>query len=362
MYLDKLTRSGSSGVSSSVTFRTRSNASSLTSFWRCLFLTGFGMSGVWHKPIWQSTGRLVKLDHYPNWTHLGQTQGRGRDAPRHACRETKKDIYVYPLRRDWRQCLTQGHRQADRKKRYRNDLASSYTRSVGEAFITLWEHVVTILHEVAAEYDAQGRVRTRVIDSMILLLLIFRLVSSKHAQGYGTTIDDLWDSCDRLQISLPQKSSIAPSSFCAARTKLDASIFRCVNRRTLTAYAPERGMYRWRGHRLFAVDGTKINLPRTLVSDGYKTPNDDAHSPQGLVSCLYEIRSQLPYDFDLVSHADERRCARTHLDTLTDNDVVVYDRGYYSYALLHHHSHTSLVHNSRSRSIIALHPEIRGPA
>ena len=250
-----------------------------------------------------------------NWTHLGQTQGRGRDDPRHACRETKKDIYVYPLRRDWRQCLTPGHRQADRKKRYRNDLASSHTRSVGEAFITLWEHVVTILHEVAAEYDAQWRVRTRVIDSMILLLLIFRLVSSKHSQGYGTTIDDLWDSCDRLQISLPQKSSIAPSSFCAARTKLDASIFRCVNRRILTAYAPERGMYRWRGHRLFAVDGTKINLPRTLVSDGYKTPNDDAHYPQGLVSCLYEIRSQLPYDFDLVSHADERRCARTHLDT-----------------------------------------------
>ena len=134
-----------------------------------------------------------------NWTHLGQTQGRGRDAPRHACRETKKDIYVYPLRRDWRQCLTQGHRQADRKKRYRNDLASSHTRSVGEAFITLWEHVVTILHEVAAEDDAQGRVRTRVIDSMILLLLIFRSVSSKHAQGYGTTIDDLWDSCDRCR-------------------------------------------------------------------------------------------------------------------------------------------------------------------
>ena len=102
-----------------------------------------------------------------NWTHLGQTQGRGRDAPRHACRETKKDIYVYPLRRDWRQCLTQGHRQADRKKRYRNDLASSHTRSVGEAFITLWEHVVTILHEVAAEYDAQGRVRTRVFDAIV---------------------------------------------------------------------------------------------------------------------------------------------------------------------------------------------------
>ena len=96
-----------------------------------------------------------------------------------------------------------------------------------------------------------------------------------------------------MKISLPQKSSIAPSSFCAARTKLDASIFRCVNRRMLTAYAPESGTYRWRGHRLFAVDGTKINLPRSLVSDGYSAPNQEAHYPQGLVSCLYEIRSSV---------------------------------------------------------------------
>ncbi len=277
-----------------------------------------------------------------NWEHLGQTQGRGRDDPRHESRETKKDIYVYPLRRDWRQCLTQAHRKADIEKRYRNDVAASHTRSVGDAFIALWENVVEILHEVAAEYDEKWRVRKRVIDSMILMLLIFRLVSSKNSQSYGTTIDDLWDSCDRLKISLPQKSSIAPSSFCAARKKLDESIFRCVNGRILTAYAPDRDTYLWRGHRLFAVDGSKINLPRKLVSDGYSTPNQEAHYPQGLVSCLYEVRSRLPFDFDLVSHSNERRCARKHLDTLEDNDVVVYDRGYYSYALLHHHGQTGI--------------------
>ncbi len=277
-----------------------------------------------------------------NWEHLGQTKGRGLDDPRHECRETKKDIYVYPLQSDWRQCLAQMTRKSDLEKRYRNDVASSHTRSVGESFIDLWEHVVEILHEVAAEYDERWRVRKRLIDSMMLMLLIFRLVSSKNSQGYGTTIDELWDSCDRLKISLPQKSSIAPSSFCTARKKLDESIFRCANRKILTAYAPERGMYLWRGHRLFAVDGTKINLPRELVSSGYRTPNKGAHYPQGLVSCLYELRSQLPFDFDLVSHEDERKCAHRHLDTLEVNDVVVYDRGYFSYAMLHQHSRTGI--------------------
>ena len=276
-----------------------------------------------------------------NWHYLGDTQGRGHD-PKHEQNKSRKAIVAYPLQADWRQCLTEGHRAVELKKRYRNDLQSSRTRSVGDAFVAMWTEVTHILPAVAAEYDEQWRVRKRVIDSLILMLLIFRLVSSKNAQSYGTTIDDLWDSCDRLRISLPQKSSIAPSSFCAARTKLDASIFRCVNRRMLTAYAPESGPYRWRGHRLFAVEGTTINLPRTLVSGGYRTPNADAQYPQGLVSGLYEIRSRLPFDFDLVSHADARRCARKHLDALEANDVVVYDRGYYSYALLHHHSHTGI--------------------
>ena len=273
-----------------------------------------------------------------NWQYLGQTQGRGRNDRFNEYRETKKDIYVYPLQADWRASLTQGHRKVELKKRYRNDLASCHTRSVGDTFVALWENVVEILHKVAAEYDEKWRVRRRVIDSMILMLLIFRLVSSKGSQSYGTTIDDLWDSCDRLKISLPQKSSVAPSSFCAARKKLDESIFRRVNREILSAHAPQTRAYHWRGHRLFAVDGSKINLPRNLVKSGYPTPNRQAHYPQGLVSCLYEIRSQLPYDFDLVSHADERACAIKHLDILEANDVVVYDRGYYSYVMLRLHA------------------------
>jgi len=271
-----------------------------------------------------------------NWHYLGETQGRGND-PKHEQKKSRKVIFVYPLQSDWRQCLTEGHRAVELKKRYRNDLQSSRTRSVGDAFVAMWKEVVHILHEVAAQYDEKWRIRKRVIDSLILMLLIFRLVTSKNAQSYGTTIDDLWDSCDKLDLSLPQKNSIAPSSFCAARKKLDEDIFKCVNRRILGAYAPEPSGYTWLGHRLFAVDGSKINLPRELRAYGYKTPSDNAHYPQGLLSCLYQVKSQLPFDFDLVSHANERVCAKQHLDVLEENDVVVYDRGYFSYVMLHQH-------------------------
>ena len=78
-------------------------------------------------------------------------------------------------------------------------------------------------------------------------------------------------------------------------------------------------------------------MPRELIKEGYKTPSNNAYYPQGLVSCLYQLKSRIPYDFDLVTHGDERKCALSHLTSLKENDIVVYDRGYFSYAMLHYH-------------------------
>ncbi len=277
-----------------------------------------------------------------NWQFLGHTQGRGRLEPAHECRTSKKDIFVYPLQSDWQRCLSAVPRAVELNKRYRNDLQASRTASIDDAFVSLWEEVVHLFHEVAAQYDQQWRVRKRVIDSLMLMLLIFRLVCAKNAQSYGTTIDALWDSCEKLQLALPQRHSIAPSSFCVARQKLDAAVFKCANHKILTAYAGDASPYTWLGHRLFAVDGSKINLPRELRAFGYHTPGQMAHYPQGLLSCLYQLKSQLPFDFDLVAHANERACAMRHLEVLEENDVVVYDRGYFSYPLLHRHTQTGI--------------------
>ena len=60
-----------------------------------------------------------------NWQFLGLTQGRGRLAPDHQCRISKKEIFVYPLQSDWQQCLTRTPRAVELKKRYRNDLQAS---------------------------------------------------------------------------------------------------------------------------------------------------------------------------------------------------------------------------------------------
>ena len=87
----------------------------------------------------------------------------------------------------------------------------------------------------------------------------------------------------------------------------------------------------------FAVDGSTIDLPRSLVKFGYELRSEKSYYPQGLLSCLYNLESGIPYDFLLVAHRNERFVAQQHLNHLGSNDVVVYDRGYFSYAMLYFH-------------------------
>jgi hypothetical protein len=140
-----------------------------------------------------------------------------------------------------------------------------------------------------------------------------------------------------MNIPLPQKKPVVPSAFSNARKKLDESIFKELNTRIIKTYELEQGDQRWRGYRLFAVDGTKLNLPRQLLNKPYTLPSDNAYYPQGLVSCLYQLKSKIPYDFDLADHKNERTMALSHLKLLQEKDMVVYDRGYFSYAMLYYH-------------------------
>lgn len=273
-----------------------------------------------------------------NWHYLGQTKGRGNFDPKHEHKATIKDIFVYPLEKDWKQILTGATRLSTLKKKYRNDVQAAHTREVDDNFVALWEKVAKIISDVASEYDARWQVRKRVISSLLLILLIYRLVCSKNSQSYGTTIDELWDSCHKLGLPLPQKNSVAPSSFCAARRKLDEEIFKSINSKIIETYAQkEEKAYKWLGHRIFAIDGSKVTLPRELRACGYNVPSENANYPQGMISCLYQLKSQMPFDFDLVPHADERSCAVEHFKVLKKNDVVVYDRGYFSYYMLSRH-------------------------
>ena len=267
-----------------------------------------------------------------NWKCIGKTQGKPGSA--NSKPVSKKDVYVYPLIDQCKTILINGQKPAKQKKT--NAFTASALKS-NDPFIILWQDILHIVFDVALAFDKEWQVRHRLINTMLLMLFIFRLVFSKNKQGYGTTSVELWDQCRVMNIPLPQQKPIAASAFSAARKKLDARIFKTLNTQIIAAYEADHDEHHWLGHRVFGVDGTKINLPRQLLNKPYKTPSDNAYYPQGLVSCLYQLKSKIPYSFELAAHYNERTLALSHLKTLRSKDLVVYDRGYFSYAMLYYH-------------------------
>ncbi len=62
---------------------------------------------------------------------------------------------------------------------------------------------------------------------------------------------------------------MAASSICRARMKVHESLFAQLNRE-IVRHAGAGVL--WNGHRIHAVDGMKVNLPRPLADEGYAIP------------------------------------------------------------------------------------------
>jgi len=269
-----------------------------------------------------------------NWQWIGKTAGKKPTARREG--KSQKDVYIYPLSKHFKSVLINGERSPLRKKPMKTQRVYLDT---DDPFVQRWGKIIGTVVKVANAFDQQWQQRRRVLSTLLLVLFIFRLVLAKNKQGYGTTVVELWAQCRLLNIPLPQTTPVAASAFCNARKKLDEQLFKRLNTDILKTYATHLGECDWKQHRLFAVAGSKLNLPRALIKKpyGYKRPGETAYYPQGLLSCLYRLKPKLPIDFDLVAHGDERQVALTHLHSLQTNDVVVYDRGYFSYAMLYFH-------------------------
>ncbi len=270
-----------------------------------------------------------------NWQKIGMT--KGRKARAHGEGKTQKGVYVFPLARNCRSTLLNGPRPVKRRRRPPPAFAPD------DPFVRLWSGIIGTAIAVANGHDRAWQQRRRVLNTLLIMLFIFRLVFSKGRQGYAITLAELWDQCRALGIELPQPTPVSASAMCNARAKLDENVFKVLHAGILEQVSGSRGANGgkagklWRGHRIFAVDGSKMNLPRPLIAEGYRTPSDNAHYPQGLVSCLYQLRLKLPVDFDLHAHGNEREAALAHLKALSESDVVVYDRGYWSYEMLRAH-------------------------
>jgi len=194
-----------------------------------------------------------------------------------------------------------------------------------------WSPLQAMIEEVCEDFDKVWQTRKRVINTQFLVTFILKLVLSKNSQGYKILLNELWDTSE---FSALQEQPVSASSVCEARQKMPETIFTLINQKVLAMREESDTLPLWRGHRVFGVDGSRINVPHELLEAGYKAPIKQQYYPQGLMSTIYHLGSGLIYDGILEPVKGERICLLSHMEKLSLGDVLVLDRGYFSYLIL----------------------------
>lgn len=154
-----------------------------------------------------------------------------------------------------------------------------------------------------------------------------------NRRGYRHLLDGFWDEARSFGLKLPTDEPVSAPSFCDARHKITSALLRHMLRELAQDSIKDLGSAQlWLGRRVFAVDGTKINLQRSPdLAREFGVP-ESGHCPQALVSVLLDVCTKAPVDLQISPFASsEREHLLALLPSLAAGDVLVLDRGYPSH-------------------------------
>ena len=173
-------------------------------------------------------------------------------------------------------------------------------------------------------------IRNRKLSFSMNILLI--LSALKHSIQTG--IDQFLIDTDAVF------DTYSKQAFSKGRQRILPEAFLELHKKSVEFFYNEADYETYFGHRVLAVDGSKINLPynRELL-DIYGSQKSTNGLIQSLVSCLTDVMNNVIIDGIMAPFdSSERELAKQNItnsvNMLTDNDIILFDRGYPSSELM----------------------------
>jgi hypothetical protein len=182
-----------------------------------------------------------------------------------------------------------------------------------------------------------------------LFVLLLSLTASGKSQGVDGKVGALFRQARRSGL-WPDAQAVHRSAVTKARAHVPWTAFEQVHQEAVKlAYEvwPTRETDTWQGLSVFAIDGSKYQLPATAAvrtafdpTSGLEHPGK-GHYPQCLVSTAYDVFRRLPVARTVqpMAEANEREEVKALLPQIPCGGVLLFDRGYPSYDLLEHLQH-----------------------
>lgn len=208
---------------------------------------------------------------------------------------------------------------------------------LNEALVVL----VRQLLEASWKRDYRSRPRDftrngKLTPELLVTLLLF-MAADAGRRGYALMLDSFWEEAGRSGIELSQDAPVSAAAFCKARRKLKPELLAAFLAMIGRVFGEKHSdKLLWSGRRLFAVDGMRHNLQRSEeLTEHFGVPHG-GHCPQMLVSTLYDVIGRFPVAATIAPGSScERQELLRLIPHLRSGDVVVLDRGYPSFEVLH---------------------------
>jgi hypothetical protein len=146
------------------------------------------------------------------------------------------------------------------------------------------------------------------------------LLCSKNFSG------DSYNSIN-CSMGIENKNTATKTAFIKKRNLFNYTYINNINNDLLSF------IYKKNNCRFLAVDGTHINMDKSMVKHGFSLSKNKCYTT-GLISCIFDIKNKITINYHLVNHNDERKAFLEQLLYLKEGDTLIFDRGYYSEELV----------------------------
>jgi len=174
------------------------------------------------------------------------------------------------------------------------------------------------------------------LSAELLTTFLLFMVSEGRDRGLRHVVLDFWDRARDSDLPLPLVDPVSASAIGQARQRLPEDFFRLLLNGMAEDVDACTSPKRWRGRRVYAVDGQKLNVgtwPELKVAFGVA---EGSYCPQVLLSALVDVLTRTPVDYVVDGRlaVGEREHFLRMLPSISPGDLVILDRGYPSHEVL----------------------------
>jgi hypothetical protein len=186
-------------------------------------------------------------------------------------------------------------------------------------------------------------IRERKLPFPKLITFTLHITTSAKNEGVDIRLGDFFKDARRSGLWFDAEP-VHRSAVTKARAKVPWQVFEDIFSQSVAlAYKcyPDLPKYKWHGMSVFAIDGSKYDLPASEELRKKFDPNSGleypgkGHYPQCLVSTVYDVFRRIPIARTVAPRdSSEREEALKMLPHIPPDGILLFDRGYPSYEFI----------------------------